>query len=95
MARVTVTHKHGTITLFNAHAADKCAGRRCVIHNPYRPNEERYLVWRDDLKWFEEICVHGMGHPTQEDVEYQRSVGGESGWHSCDGCCIGWRGYDF
>lgn len=82
-----VEHKGGVIHLKNVHTPDKCSGRSCVIHNPLTPNMDRVLVWRDDRGFFEEICEHGVGHPTPEDIEYRVSTGWGVLVHGCCGCC--------
>lgn len=45
-------------------------------------------VWHALRGHFERTCTHGAGHPDPDDVVYLQLVGGVSGVHRCDGCCI-------
>ena len=72
--------------LFGVHDGDTCTGP-CVIHNPMVPYTERNLIWRDDRGIFEDICKHGVGHPSPEQYDYWYRTG--QSWqavHACDGC---------
>lgn len=46
------------------------------------------LVWHPGRGHYQRTCPHGVGHPDPDDVLYLQSVGGVSGAHPCDGCCI-------
>lgn len=72
--------------LYYVHDGDTCVGP-CVIHNPSIPYAERTLVWRNDRGIFEDICEHGVGHPSPEQIPYWNRTG--QSWHvvhGCDGC---------
>jgi hypothetical protein len=45
-------------------------------------------AWREGLGVHLRICPHGIGHPDPEDVLDMQAVGGVSGRHRCDGCCV-------
>lgn len=78
----------GQQALVNVHTRDKCAGRHCVLHNPSDHHMREWrLLWRADRRIMERLCPHGMGHPDPDDMAYQRTIGGDSGVHGCDGCC--------
>jgi len=50
------------------------------------------LVWQPRRDLFERTCAHGVGHPDPDDVVHLQGLGGVSGAHDCDGCCIApWR----
>lgn len=73
---------------FHTHAKVACEGRPCCIHSPsIHPLMTAPLNWREDRGVMERICAHGVGHNDPDDVAYQRSIGGDSGFHGCDGCC--------
>ncbi|MCZ2836576.1 hypothetical protein [Modestobacter sp. VKM Ac-2985] len=46
------------------------------------------LVWDPQRGHYGRTCPHGVGHPDPDDVVFLQSVGGVSGVHPCDGCCI-------
>ena len=85
-----IRDKHGVITLHTVHSRNDCKLRHCIIHNPARPLRERLLHWRGDKGYFEDICDHGVGHPTYEDMLYHRKYGRGTGTHACDDCCLDW-----
>lgn len=64
-----VETRNGTYVLHNVHDASLCSNWCCIVHNPIFPTPKRNLVYRDDLRMFEEICSCGIGHPCQEDAE--------------------------
>lgn len=77
--------------LTNVHSRSQCAGRPCVIHDPSDHHMMDWpKVWRDDLKYFERQCEHGIGHPDPDDVAYYADVQGVdiNRGHGCDGCCV-------
>lgn len=90
---VTVTTLTGQITFEKTHPGVSCKGRACVIHNPLKPTEQRTLIWRGDRGFFEDVCVHGVGHPSAEDIEFWNERRGSDARahavHGCDGCCNG------
>lgn len=78
------------------HTKDKCAGQRCIFHNPTKhkmrkwPMNLRLDAWAAPL--IERICEHGVGHPDPDSVDYMERVspkGSKGTWgvHGCDGCC--------
>lgn len=75
--------EHSRVILIT-HSADKCSGEYCTIHN--RSNHSmRYFPqsWRTDWGGFmERICLHGIGHPDPDDINFNIR-------HGCDGCCKG------
>lgn len=79
----------GQQLLVNVHAAERCAGRPCVLHNPSDHHMRDWpLVWRGDRRIMERTCPHGIGHPDPDDMAYQRTLpNGDPGVHGCDGCC--------
>lgn len=78
-------------TLVRIHAASRCEGRHCPIHNPSEHAlRNAPLNWRDDHHMMERICPHGIGHPDPDDLDYKRRYQDDTTWlevHSCDGCC--------
>jgi hypothetical protein len=46
------------------------------------------LGWNAARGHFQRTCPHGVGHPDPDDIVYLQSVGGVSGAHPCDGCCL-------
>lgn len=53
-----------------------------------RPVARRMDPWAFPL--IEVFCVHGVGHPIPESVEYLTSLFDRAwGVHGCDGCCFG------
>lgn len=71
------------------HHPFRCEGRGCVVHHPSdHPLTSWPVVYRADKGFSERICLHGVGHPDPDDVEYGRSIGQDWwGVHGCDGCC--------
>ncbi len=75
----------GTL-LMNVHPADRCVGRRCVIHNPSDHHMSDWpLHWVDPIRIFVRVCEHGVGHPDPDQAEYLSLTGRAQ--HMCDGCC--------
>jgi hypothetical protein len=71
------------------HDPSKCAGSRCVFHNP---SEHHMRSWRIRVRastLVERLCPeHGVGHPDPDSLAYFNS----RGWrgfevHGCCGCC--------
>lgn len=55
----------------------------CPIHSPSdHAMKEWPTHWRDDGRFMERICPHGIGHPDPDDPR-------APGIHGCDGCCRG------
>lgn len=79
----------GESILVNVHAADVCAGRHCVLHDPSDHHMRSWpTLWRGDIRIMERTCPHGVGHPDPDDLTYQLSLGRDYvGVHGCDGCC--------
>jgi hypothetical protein len=76
--------------LMNVHSPKLCAGRACVLHNPSDHSMRSFpLTWRDDGRFMERTCPHGIGHPDPDDAAYRRSINQSIGVHGCDGCCRG------
>lgn len=81
-------------TILQTHAAARCGGEFCCLHNPSRhPLDSAPLNWRADRSLMERICDHGIGHPDPDDLAHkQRHMGDRyAGYafevHGCDGCC--------
>lgn len=80
--------------LRGVHAASRCAGRPCVIHNP---SDHRMRGWPTNFRTgglfdikpahMERMCEHGTGHPDPDDAAFWASRGVDVGVHGCDGCC--------
>ena len=86
-------------TLDNVHDESQCNGRNCAIHNPSDHHMKDWpLHWREDRRFFERICEHGVGHPDPDEIEYHKSQGRDISVHGCDGCCNpdfkGWDNQD-
>lgn len=78
------------VNLMYVHKPAACRSRGCAIHN--HPSEHPLMfapmVWRDDLKVVERLCVHGIGHVDADVAAYLKSIGeGSAALHTCDGCC--------
>jgi hypothetical protein len=83
--------------LVNIHPRIACAPTACVIHNRSDHVMRAFPThWREDRRFMERICPHGVGHPDPDDP-FADPV------HGCDGCCMSpadqaimWqeRGYD-
>lgn len=85
---VVVRSKSGNIKLTRVHSSVMCSGKWCVVHNPMAPTRSRYLTWRDDRGIFEDVCWHGVGHPSPEQLDFWNETNRE--WeavHGCCGCC--------
>lgn len=66
------------------HHRSKCAGQACCIHSPSDHHMARWpQLWRDDRKFMERTCPHGIGHPDPDHIFRDGDFGG----HGCDGCC--------
>jgi hypothetical protein len=78
-------------TVLRTHAADKCAGEYCCLHNPSdHPLKDAPLNWRGDRQQMERICSHGVGHPDKDSLEFAKREGHyetHMAVHGCDGCC--------
>lgn len=81
----------GDTILHNVHPAERCAGQRCVLHNPSDHHMRSWpALWRSDRGLMERTCPHGVGHPDPDDLDYHvRNGRGWQGVHGCDGCCRG------
>ena len=74
-------------TLVNVHDRSECKGP-CCIHKPSDHHMKDFpLHWRDDRRFFERICEHGVGHPDPDEIAYHASKGRDISVHGCDGCC--------
>lgn len=72
--------------ILRTHAADKCDGDICVIHNQTQHHmSDMPLHWRADRGIMERICAYGIGHPDPDD--YRLRTGMDPGIHGCDSCC--------
>lgn len=69
--------------LINVHEQWQCMKNdSCTIHKPsYHHMRHMKQLWRNDRKFMERICEHGVGHPDPDEVMPE-------GIHGCDGCCI-------
>lgn len=83
----------GKLGVLTTHQEDECSSERCDIHN--RPEEmSNYpLQWRNDRKILEQVCKHGVGHPSPGEVSHciREGRGRLHLEHRCDGCCEGWN----
>lgn len=48
--------------------------------------------WRNDRKFMERLCKHGIGHPDPDQMDFLRRAYdtdyvAAQGVHGCDGCC--------
>lgn len=76
-----ITLEHTTNFFRYMHAADKCAGEFCTIHNRSDHSMRSFpQQWRGDAGFMERICPHGIGHPDPDEIEVRLA-------HGCDGCC--------
>lgn len=81
------------VQVLRTHAADKCAGQFCCIHNPSDHHMATWPQnWRGDRGIMERICPCGVGHPDPDGITYIRATrGAEVAWgesvHGCCGCC--------
>lgn len=67
--------------LTNVHSISDCTGRWCPIHRPSpKARDIGVTHWREDQRFMERICEHGVGHPDPDDP-------GADPVHGCDGCC--------
>lgn len=76
------------------HDATECALPFCCIHHPSEhPLASAPLRWRNDLQVMERVCVHGLGHPDPDSLDYVNAICGEMAaayacvHFPCDGCC--------
>lgn len=82
--------------LENIHPATReCWEKGCVIHAP-SVHAMRWMPthWRNDRRFMERVCTHGVGYPDPDQVTYwQRTIGHMKAemeaTHGCDGCCGG------
>lgn len=75
--------------VMRTHAAGKCLGPNCCIHNPSaHALVDAPLHWRADRALMERICSHGIGHPDPDSLAFLASQGVKADdVHGCDGCC--------
>lgn len=79
--------------LTNVHPVSACEGQFCVVHNPSSHHMRDWpLHWRDDRRFFERICPHGVGHPDPDQISYWQRKWGRAyadvqAVHGCEGCC--------
>lgn len=69
--------------LLYVHSPAVCAGqdRPCCIHRPSSHHMRQWpQLWRQDARFMERLCEHGVGHPDPDTLHADRL-------HSCDGCC--------
>lgn len=51
------------------------------------------MIWRDDVRLFERLCAHGVGHPDPNQFAFWHSINQDfKKSHGCDGCCSDWTG---
>jgi hypothetical protein len=78
------------------HTLKRCKGIPgkipCVVHDPVAGSwDDLELIFRGDRGIFERICVHGVGHPDPNQIDFWKLAGQEFlGDHGCDGCCNEW-----
>lgn len=73
-------------TLEHVHSEYFCALRPCTIHNRTDHHMRSWPQhWRDDRRFMERICPHGIGHP---DPDSPWAAGSAMWIHGCDGCCF-------
>jgi hypothetical protein len=72
--------------LHNVHEQWECMrAENCAIHKPsYHHMRHMKQLWRNDRKFFERICEHGVGHPDPDEILDDHRM---LGIHGCDGCC--------
>jgi hypothetical protein len=79
-------------TLLNVHPEGTCLTEHCVLHSPSDHHmRDMPLTWRNDVKKFERTCVHGVGHPDPDDLDYLLHQGlHHPGAHGCcpETCCV-------
>lgn len=78
-----------------AHNRNDCVSDvSCTVHKPSDHHmRNRPQHWRSDRGMMERTCVHGIGHPDPDQVEYWRGQYQPSDLyyqmiHGCDGCCL-------
>jgi hypothetical protein len=63
------------------HNRKMCEGRNCCIHNPSdTPMKHWVMNWRSDAGKMERMCMHDVGHPDPDDMEYRKDT---TGIHGC------------
>lgn len=68
--------------IVNVHLPNQCKNDYCTIHRPSDHSMRDFPQrWRQDRKFMERMCPHGMGHPDPDDIILNTT-------HGCDGCCI-------
>lgn len=79
----------GGYILKNLHKPYQCAGDLCIIHNVTQgPTKDWPLTYRLDRGIFERHCIHGIGHPAVEQLEFWRVANrGSEAVHGCCGVC--------
>lgn len=69
--------------IVNVHRPNQCRNDYCTIHNPSPHSMVEFPQrWRQDRKFMERMCPHGIGHPDPDDIVLNTI-------HGCDGCCGG------
>lgn len=66
--------------LVNVHAAYKCLGTHCPIHN-LSDHRMRHFPQHFNQGRVERTCPHDIGHPDPDDRTPFSTA------HGCDGCC--------
>lgn len=83
----------GELGLLSTHSEDSCTGYPCDIHNRPPHMSKFPLQWRRDRKILEQVCKHGVGHPSPGEVAHSVRKGRRALHleHGCDGCCEEWN----
>ena len=72
------------------HDEAMCDGEPCPFHNPSNHHMVRWPVHvrLDKAALVERVCMHGVGHPDPDSMQYiKERHGPHYGTHGCDGCC--------
>ncbi len=84
---MNITMSHNAVTI---HPLSRCAGYHCPWHNPSDHHMNTWVrrIRTDRHNLMERVCLHGIGHPDPDSMEWLSRIGvGDDGVHPCDGCC--------
>lgn len=73
------------------HTLGDCEKELCDVHNRPWKFLDLPLVWRADRGLMEQVCGHGIGHPSPSEHAFRTRLGQDVELvHACCGCCGEW-----
>lgn len=87
-----IVHGGRDIGRLRTHPPEECASEKCDIHRRPEKFWGLTLLWRYDRGIVEQVCEHGIGHPSPSEHVFQTKRGTLAELvHGCCGeCCEEW-----